>query len=356
MNKGNTAARGGRNYYIEILRVIGTIGVFTGHFLGIGIASNTSLEIVSYLRNSWTGRSMLSYLFEGDIAVIFFYVASGFFISYLYNDEMDNFAKLFKQTFAVLIPTLVMLFIHVTYIMVDKMDISQISILISDIKSLFCGGNIQSSYQLWYIHYLIVGYAIVYSGLSLTKTVKQKFVFMLILICFTFCININVCQMMAGALFGILSKKVNWHKRFGRHKCMMAIIVSGVTIPIIYNEHCINIFTIFIAGVLFCIIISIITSIDNSEAIRSFSNIYIVKMALRNTFSVYLVHSLIISIIGKFYLGMVDRGIINDAILALFAFYIVSVVITMIAAELYNKYVICNSKKLINCVYMKYIK
>ena len=128
-----------RNYYIELLRIICTIGVFTGHFLQIGIASNESLAILYYLRNSWAGKTVLSFFFEGDIAVFFFYVTSGFLISYLYENANHNFEKLIKQVFSVLIPALVIIIVHVGALVIYHKDFSESMMLLNDFKCILGG-------------------------------------------------------------------------------------------------------------------------------------------------------------------------------------------------------------------------
>ena len=222
---------------------------------------------------------------------------------------------------------------------------------------MYIGGCIpSSSYQLWFIYYLVIGYTIVYSGLSLSKERKQRVIYFVLLTCFSTCINIYICQVLTGASFGILCKEYNWNKRVGKMRFILLISASVILIPVIYNEHRINNITMFISGLLFSIIMVSLTSVNNTKGICNLMDNYCMRIVKNNTFSVYVVHGLVLEIVGKIYSFIVSKGMINDAFASIIVFYVMSLVITVAVGELYNRYVIITTKKYINCIYLKYIQ
>ena len=80
-----------RLFFIQIMRIVACIGVFTGHFLGHTLHSKISSSFYLWLRTGFMSRTVFSYLWQGDSDVVLFFVLSGFFVTYCQNKTSEQF-------------------------------------------------------------------------------------------------------------------------------------------------------------------------------------------------------------------------------------------------------------------------
>lgn len=355
--------KNGKIRTIEVMRIIATLGVFTGHFLGIGIASEYSLNILSYLRNSLIGKSVLAYFFEGDISVIFFYVVGGFLITYnFYRRGQDN-KKIqwdyLRKIFQIVVPSIIVILItaFLSYLgykcgLSNSFSLDELKKDI--IRIIFGGGDDYIpyyAYQLWYIHRMVVGYICAYAFLGLTSEYKRLRYYIYIPVIIYFYVSyIPLAFIFIGAACGDvcihLIKQRAFNKRNQKIGCSVLGGIGIIAGPMAYNEHSLGAVNQFVLASCMALTISMFVILHNNIIMDTFKFAKIIDWLNDKTFSFYCVHVIVLGLSHYIY----DRMLLIwcDGVALLILNYIGTVIATLICADIFEKVVIKNVSRCFN--------
>lgn len=227
-------------FFIQVMRIVACVGVFTGHFLGIALSSEISVHFLRFLRDGFMHKTVLSYLWQGDSDVVLFLVLSGLFITFLKNDsESVDWLKVVKKVIYVFIPSLIIIVIAIIcQFLLYKFNCDSIFNyleIVNDLKKLIVGGIPYYSYQLWYIQPLIVQYIVAYIFLFLFKNRKSRLIAYPFLYMLMYIKKISIVffiGMLCGEICGQIRFKYNL-KKFGLIIGCIAFFLS----PFLFNEY-----------------------------------------------------------------------------------------------------------------------
>ncbi|MCR5801881.1 MAG: acyltransferase [Lachnospiraceae bacterium] len=148
---------------IQVLRILCTLGVVTGHFFLEYRTRVTDMSTFPYM-TGFFAKSPLVYAFNGDFAVVLFWVMAGLLVGVGLSDKTDRKGSYYagfiaKRELGVIIPPalylviegLILHFVNRSYGIRDIFEAE---------KAMIRGTTPASSYQLWYIGSVIAGYLV----------------------------------------------------------------------------------------------------------------------------------------------------------------------------------------------------
>lgn len=345
-----------RLFFIQIMRVICCIGVFTGHFLGKALPSAMSNSFLTWLRHGFMSRTIFSYCWQGDNNVVVFLVLGGFLVTYVNNESRVRFRpeRLIKKMCYVFIPALIVLLlsigIHFSVHMMGYNSLFDIGEIYSDLRNLALGGGIHYSYQLWYIPSMMTCY--VFSYVYIAVSADSKYIryalyplfFLWAYEKYGYCLSVYIIGMICGEIGNYVARKKIRYSKSGAAIGIIALLVS----PFLCNQQHLDLnnkvmlavaISIFILGML----IAGKGFTDNENRTVDWLD--------KSNFAFYLLHVIFIDVISSniYLLGMTMSGEkiggkTETAIILID--YIVSLAAIWWLADLYEKYIIRNAMKL----------
>ena len=166
--------------FIKFLRVLFCFAVFTGHFFGIACAADgVGSDFLLYLRHSILGRTPLAFLHDGSMSLCFFYVLSGFLISYkCFANKTEKVyisgTNLIRKICCIAIPVIISIAIVFIFNCIINAfnfsgDVNFTELRHDILKLILCQGIPHYNYPMHFIYPLLIGYILSFSFLSLLK-------------------------------------------------------------------------------------------------------------------------------------------------------------------------------------------
>lgn len=333
---------------IQIMRIIACFGVFFGHFLGTTFPSVQLGLLLDQLRSGFLSFTPVAWFVMGDLDVLFFYAAGGFFLSYTFKDSSDMKAaaiKLAEKLCSLFIPALLVTFVFagLKFLSVGDAHVIQTE-LFADIVRIIRGtynGSYEPtlSYQLWYIHFMARGcvFGLCYNYLF-RKNKYLREIFLCILIPLLWWRNMTgIWQIATGMLAGNIVKDIDNKTLPVKHEVVLAFGIAALAfVPLMCQSGGIqhNLTAMLMIGVfLICDTLA--------ERAAAFCQPGIIMRFLeKNNYSFYLLHVLILTFAARpVYNYMTAVFQWNENIVLLICF-IIAVIITLALSEVFSSYVL----------------
>lgn len=358
-NKTNVVEK--KEYFIlEIFRFIACIGVFNGHFLSIALKSDHGILLYELIRKTWINKTILVYLVSGDISVLFFFALGGFLSSYnIYRyNRMITWKRILIKELYLAIPSLIIIIIGATISMIKdvvfQIDGFKWVELLRDFRKILIGGLGEDiypyySYQLWYINNAIICVLFVHIIILLSREhiVLRYILYILLGLAFwKYSLRMDIYIM--GAMAGEFSAKIqnkgnNSKKRLLYYLLCFIGIIPLLCLPLAYHEGHQKTINIWGGGILFVISITAIVLACEYNESKKVGRKSIFGSVIRNSYSIYLVHVLIIGsssfVYGKLVLSIKEEYLVY----ILYVFYFL---ITILMAEMFRRIVITSVRKI----------
>lgn len=308
-----------RNAIIEFMRLTATIGVFTGHFFGMGdrsIGYGKGNEILCFLRGTGLGKTPFAFLYEGDISVIFFFVISGFFIGFSSIQMEEKSHTIIKRIIMIVSPAIIMTVIHALCAYAVLRDVNfVITHGMEDIRKILGGGDgLFFSYQLWFVYYVVCGNLLLYSFLFITEGHKRVQVILLILLIAVYSYRcVGICEVLIGGVCGIVCKSISKKEQSKWPRWALDVIPFTILVcPMIYNEYALTCDRKYIVA--FIMSISTGAIVINPRTAKILSNRGLTFLE-RLSYPIYITHALLFQIIGKIYKNCIKSGLLQDSVI-----------------------------------------
>lgn len=303
-----------RNVLMDCMKIFATLGVFMGHYM------NTFCEeLVLNLRSNVLIRSLFGFLFMGDYCVVFFFVASGYLISYYWKEQKNTVKRIITYSIRLFVPTiLIILATAIVYYAISWLGDDSFNLynIWGDIRNILFlsarGSGIYYGYQLWYIPVQVYGYAIcsiIYAAIEF-NTKKKKYILLIMAVLFLSLFDYSYAEIMLGVLCGSICKEYEetirklFHNIYAILLAVILLLVSPNIIAIWgssfdYRDYLAR----YVAALVFAFILCISSCRESSNAAIAMMSSY--------TFSVYLVHVLVLSIFKKIYNAYLNDNYLN---------------------------------------------
>ncbi|MCR5251971.1 MAG: acyltransferase [Lachnospiraceae bacterium] len=346
-----------RKYYvIELLRLIACIGVYNGHFFSIALQSENGIRLCDAINKTTLGKTIVVYSIAGDISVLFFFALSGFLLSYdLYrNGKQITFRKLLQKELYLILPSLLIVTIGalIAFLKRELWNAEGFSLteLFRDFRRIVIGGWQEDSYpyysyQLWYINNVILCRLFLSLILMLFK---DKFIlrYLLYAACglafwkYSLRMDIFIMGVAAGEIVALILKKKESLSRAERVGCILMAVLPLIAVPLVYHEGHRKTVNIWGGGLLFVICVSAIVL---AYEYKCFGGRFRVSDRMkrmfdplvRNSFTIYLVHVLVIGSAAKAYEAV--RKYCGDAPLYMILLCVLYFMLVVLAAELLRR-------------------
>lgn len=138
------------------MRIIACMGVFNGHFLGLTLQSQTSLQFLTWLRIGWVSRTPLCVLFQGDTNVVLFFVVAGFLHAYSVSDYAwrSNVVRLCRRYTELIIPSIIVTILcGISFKIQEIFQVSGIEFTIKDFVDDISTLSVSGGYPIIHINY-----------------------------------------------------------------------------------------------------------------------------------------------------------------------------------------------------------
>lgn len=291
-----------RNAFIDCMKIFATLGVFMGHYM------NTFCEdLVLNLRSNVLVRSVFGFLFMGDYCVVFFFVASGWLLSYYWTKTKDVVKQILTYSIRLFIPSILMILVTaIVYYIISFAGDGSFNLynIWSDIRNILSLGDgehrIYYAYQLWYIPSQVYGYticSIIYATVE-SYTKKKKYIILIMAVLFLALFNNSYAEIMLGVLCGSICKE--YGETIG--KCFRKVWSIFLAVMLfLLSQNIIGMWGYtfdlrkYLAGYVSALAFAYILLISSGSEKRN----SVIARISSYTFSIYLVHVLVLSIFQK---------------------------------------------------------
>jgi len=345
-------------FFLEVLRFIACIGVFGGHFFGIAVKSDYGIQLCDFIRTTWLNKTILVYFISGDISVLFFFALGGFLLSYntfRYEKKM-TWKKVLNKELYLIIPSLSIIIIGAVIYMIKSFVFRSEGFLwieiLNDFRKILIGGLDDDiypyySYQLWYNNNAIWCLLTVSVTLLYVRENKLLRYILYVLLGFIFWryslrMDIFLMGTVAGEVVAQIVKKENNHILSLSWLFTVLGILPLVCVPLVYHEGFQKTVNIWGGGFLFVVSVSFIVLAYEYRGMFKIrgadKNNTILASVIRNSYSVYLVHVLVIAS-SPFVYGEIIKHT-KGGIGLVFLLCILYFIFTIFIAELFRRIVL----------------
>lgn len=331
---------------IQIMRIIACFGVFFGHFAGMTFPSEQLNLLLGHLRSGFLSVTPVAWFTMGDLDVLFFFAAGGFFLSYTFNDTANwktAAVKLAERLCTLFIPAILITLVFAGLKIWSTNDFQGVKAeLVVDLIRILrgtCNGSFEPtlSYQLWYIHFMARGCVF---GLCFNYLFRKNKYLRISLLCLLIPLlwwkNMNgIWQVAIGMLAGNIVKDTAINNIPAKREMFAALCLVILTVvPCISQIGGIghNLIAMLLLGLF--LVFDAIAEQGTNQSQPSF----FMRFLERNNYSFYLLHVLTLSFIARpAYNWMTVSLGWNENIVLQLCFW-GTVIITLALSELFSRY------------------